>query len=89
MVELPIATRAMKDETGRYRRFYYKLIIDQIETDAFVCEAYGVIVYETDGDCVTIPNITVSADRIDELLSMLVEHSVGPVGTPDVVADWL
>ena len=38
---------------------------------------------------IEIPGITVSAQRVDELLSLLVEHRVSPTALADVVADWL
>lgn len=89
MEELPIATRCVKDNEGKAHQFHYNLVIEQIETGTFSCENYGVTVSEEDGDCVTISNITVDAERIDELITLLVEHEVGPVGAPDVIADWL
>ena len=36
-----------------------------------------------------IPAITTSAVRIDELMTLLVDHAVGPAGLADIVADWL
>ena len=37
----------------------------------------------------SVPGISVSAQRVDELLSLLVEHRVSPAALADVVADWL
>ena len=36
-----------------------------------------------------IPDLTVSAQRIDELMELLMDHQVGPAGLRDVVEDWL
>ena len=46
------------------------------------------IAEESGGD-VSIPGITTSAARIDELMALLVDNRVGPAGLSDVVADWL
>ena len=88
-MELKITSRTIKDEFGRARRFHYSLIIDQVETGRFACENYGVGIREECGDYAAIPNITTSAMRIDELMTLLVEHKVGPTTLADVVADWL
>ena len=44
---------------------------------------------EDGGEDASVPGITVSAQRVDELLSLLVEHRVSPAALADVVADWL
>lgn len=88
-MEIKIATRQWADELGRERRFHYYLTVDEIETEQFCCEDYGVRIAEEAGDSAAIPSITTSALRIDELMSLLVEHQVGPSGLADVVADWL
>ena len=41
------------------------------------------------GDTAAVPGITTSALRIDELMTLLVEHGVGPASLRDVVDDWL
>ena len=88
-MELKIASRILEDELGRERRFQYALLIDQVESGRFSCEDYGVSVREEGGDYVALPGITTSAMRIDELITLLVEHKVGPTTLADVVADWL
>lgn len=88
-MELAITTRSIEDELGKIRRFHYELLIDQIESGNFACENYGVRVWEENGGDASVPNITTSALRIDELLTLLVEHQVGPTALADVVADWL
>ena len=46
-------------------------------------------VWEDGCEDASVPGITVSAQRVDELLSLLVEHRVSPTALADVVADWL
>ena len=46
-------------------------------------------VWEEQGEDETIPGITTSASRIDELMTLLVDNRVGPAGLRDVVEDWL
>lgn len=89
MMELKIASQTITDETGRARRFHYSLLIDHIESGHFACEDYGVGIREEGGERTAIPGITTSAMRIDELLTLLVEHKVGPATLADVVDDWL
>lgn len=88
-MELVIATRSILDEQGNSRRFCYRLLVDQVERDTFFCENYGVGISDDSGSEATVRNITSSAYRIDELLSLLVENQVGPAALPDIVADWL
>ena len=88
-MEMKIATRQCQDQEGKIRCFHYFLTIDQEETPHFFCENYGVRVSEEGGDETAIPAITTSAERIDELLTLLVDNLVSPAGLDDVVADWL
>lgn len=88
-MELKIATRRCRDQSGTQRCFHYFLTIDQEETPRFSCENYGVHISEEEGDESAIHGITTSASRIDELMTLLVDNLVGPAGLPDVVADWL
>ena len=37
----------------------------------------------------SLPGLTTSAMRIDQLMTMLVDNAVGPVGLEDVIRDWL
>ena len=89
MKELKIASRRCLDQAGVPRIFHYFLTVDLEETPRLVCESYGVRVSEEDGGSTCIPGITSSAARIDELMTLLVDNRVGPVGAADVVADWL
>lgn len=53
------------------------------------CESYGVKVAGPDGEEASVPNITVSVERIDQLLELLRRNCVSPVTLRDVVLDWL
>ncbi|WP_251318080.1 DUF6514 family protein [Flintibacter muris] len=88
-MEMKIATRRYTGQTGNQHCFHYFLTVDQEETSCFFCENYGVRIAEEDGDSTSIPRITTSAQRIDELMTLLVDNQVGPTGLADVVADWL
>lgn len=88
-MELTIASRTITDEKGVLRQFRYALLIDPISSGCFFCENYGVLISEANGDQASIPGITSSAARIDELMTLLIEHSVSPTTLADVVADWL
>ena len=81
-MEIKIATRQCLDQKGQQRRFHYYLTIDQEETPRLFCENYGVRIAEELGD-------ESSLSRIDELMTILVDNTVGPAGLADVVADWL
>ena len=88
-MEIKIATRQCEDARGRARRFHYYLTVDLVETDRFCCEDYGVRIWEDGGQDASVPGVTTSAQRVDELISLLVEHQVSPAALADVVADWL
>ena len=88
-MEMRIATRQWIDQQGKPRRFHYFLMVDQEETSHLFCENYGVHIAEESGGDASIPRITTSAARIDELMTLLVDNQVGPAGLADVVADWL
>lgn len=89
MKELKIASRTCLDQAGEQHTFHYALTVDTVEGEAFCWENYGVRVWEEQGEDETIPGITTSAARIDELMTLLVENQVGPAGLRDVVDDWL
>lgn len=88
-MEIKIATRRCADQEGVLRCFHYFLTVDQEETPRLCCENYGVRITEDSGGDASIPGITTSASRIDELMTLLVDNRVGPAGLADVVADWL
>lgn len=88
-MEMKIATRQCQDQEGKCRCFHYFLTVDQEQTPRLFCENYGVRICEEGGTECVIPAITTSAVRIDELMTLLVDHTVGPAGLADIVADWL
>ena len=88
MVEMKIASRSCADDLGRQRTFHYYLTVDQIPVGQFCCEDYGVRIDEEDGDSASVPSITTSPARIDELMTLLVDNLVVPVSLEDVIDDW-
>ena len=88
-MEFKVAARRFMDEFGTCRQFHYYVTVDYEESPHFFCENYGVHIMEDSGGEATIRSITPSSTRIDELITLLVEHLVGPTTLADVVADWL
>ena len=89
MRELFLQTVELADQAGAVRRFDYSILIGEMDVGPFACESYGVKIAEQGGEQTSVPNVTCSAARIDELMTLLVDNRVGPVGVADVVADWL
>ena len=89
MTQLRIATREWADEAGRLQQVHYYLTIDPVEAGQIFLENYGVCVALEQGEAVAVRGVTTSASRIDELLTLLAEHCVGPAAAADVVSDWL
>jgi len=90
MRELYVDTKKTVDEAGNCHEFIYSVLIGQMNAGRhFGCEAYGVKVSEVGGATAKVPNITISAHRIDALLGLLLEHTVSPAGLEDVISDWL
>ena len=81
--------RELLVESPRDCGYRYVILVDEMTVGGMSCESYGVRVTGPDGDCAEIPNITVSAGRIDELLDLLRLNQVSPVTLRDVVEDWL
>lgn len=68
----------------------YAILVDELDVGPFACESYGACVTSrATGDRAEVPNITVSATRIDQLMELLVRNQVGPIHLGDVVEDWL
>lgn len=89
MREMLLDTKPVEGEQ-RKLRCRYLLTIGEKQVGRFACEAYGVkIVDELTGESITVPDLTVSASRIDELLELLIRNEVTPAGLEDVLADWL
>lgn len=89
IMDIHIATRSFRDEAGKLRTFHYYLMIDVIEAGSFCCEDYGVRITEDTDNSASIPSLTTSAVRIDQLITTLVDNGVSPVGLRDVIEDWL
>lgn len=81
--------RELLVESPRDCGYRYVILVDEMTVGGMSCESYGVRVTGPDGDCAEIPNITVSAGRIDELVDLLRRNQVSPVTLRDVVDDWL
>lgn len=88
-MDIYIATRRVQDDTGKLRQFQYYLIVDTIEAGTFCCEDYGVRITEEGSHSARVPSLTTSAVRIDQLMTTLIDHAVGPIGLDDVIQDWL
>ena len=84
-----ITSRQTESEDGTIRRFQYFLVVDQVDSGSFHCENYGVRIVEDGVSSTALPGLTTSAVRIDQLMTTLVDNTVGPVGLEDVVRDWL
>ena len=92
MRELYVATREEPGADGEPVACDYYILIDQLEVEGgFACESYGVRINRRGvaGESVSIPNITISISRIDELMELLTNHFVTPTTAADVIADWL
>ena len=88
-MDLHIATRSFRDDSGKLRTFHYYLMVEIIETGRFCCETYGVRITEERENSSCVPSLTTSAMQIDALMTTLVDNGVGPAGLRDVIEDWL
>lgn len=88
MQETYIDTRSCLDEEGLLHTFRYFLLTRQIPAGNFLFQEYGVMVEEPGADSAQISHVTHSQPKIQELLTLLVQHAVTPVNLPDVVEDW-
>lgn len=89
IVELYITSRQVLDQFGKQRLFQYYLTVDHIEAGNFCFENYGVRITEQGIATQCLPALTTSAMRIDQLMTTLVDNTVGPAGLQDIIADWL
>ncbi len=94
MREFLVHTHTEEDAEGETLRCDYYILVDQMYTSDGEVENYGVKVTSHDrpgraGETVSIPNLTVSAARIDALAALLARNFVTPVAARDVVCDWL
>ena len=88
-MEYYITSRQVEGEDGISRCFQYFLLVEQVDSVNFQCENYGVRIAEEGVVSSALPGLTTSAVRIDQLMTMLVDNTVGPVGLEDVIRDWL
>ena len=90
MRELFVGTRTVSDQDGQPHCFEYYVLIGQMEVGGhFACESYGVKIREPGVGTTSIPDLTVSTERIDALIELLIRNTVGPSSVRDVVEDWL
>lgn len=87
--EILVDTRSLEDAEGRLREYGYFILVGEKCVGSFSCEAYGVMIRETTGESAAVPDITVSAARIEDLITRLIRNTVTPTALADVVADWL
>lgn len=80
MRELLVDTCTGEEEDGTAHSFQYYILVDEMELGGGLsCESYGVKVAGPDGEEASVPNITVSVERIDQLLELLRRNCVSPV----------
>ena len=70
MRELLVDDRRETGEDGREHRYRYYVLVGEMPLGGLSCESYGVKVAGGDGEEASVPNITVSAARIDALLEL-------------------
>lgn len=88
-MDIHVATRSLRDERDLLHTFHYFLVIDVVDTGRFCFEQYGVRITETSDNSTCIPSLTTSSLRIDQLMTTLVDNTVGPAGLQDVISDWI
>lgn len=89
MRELFLETLELPDEAGVIHRYDYSILIDEMDVGPYSCESYGIRVSERDGAEASVPHVTCSAARIDELSGLVVRNGVTPTTLHDVLSDWL
>lgn len=92
MREMLVGTCDAQGEDGAVCRPQYYVLTDEMAVSGgFACESYGVKIADADHpeEAASVPNITISASRIDELIELLTRNRVTPAALHDVVADWL
>lgn len=94
MRTISVARRTEEDQNGQRYSLEYCLLAEEAEAGGTVVgESFGVQITSFSGGAVresrSVPNLTVSAQRIHELLDLLVRNCVTPVSLDDVVEDWL
>ena len=90
MRELFFGTAEQEREDGESRIYRYYIVIDEMDVGAFSCESYGLRAEDPqEGASVSVPHITCSISRIDELCELVLGGGVPPDQLPDVIQDWL
>lgn len=89
MRELFLRTLELPDQSGAIHSYDYSILIDEMDVGLFSCESYGIRVSERGGSEASVPHVTCSAARIDELSELVVRNGVTPTTLNDVLADWL
>lgn len=68
----------------------YLLLAEDIETDGFCCESYGIAVRDpATGEKASVRHITANGETALALLDRMARMGVSPVALRDVVEDWL
>lgn len=87
MREITYAAKQVKTDVGGLLALTYSIIVDSGEDGP---ESYGVKIDELNGDThAMIPGLTVSRERIEDLMDKLSRNTVTPTALMDVLADWL
>lgn len=89
MRELFLQTLELPDQTGAVHSYDYSILIDEMDVGPYSCESYGVKIAQQGGDWASVPHVTCSAARIDELSDLLLRNGVTPTTLNDVLSDWL
>ena len=94
MRELLVDTCTGEEEDGTAHSFQYYILVDEMELGGGLsCHLNSIALAGQaagpDGEEASVPNITVSVERIDQLLELLRRNCVSPVTLRDVVLDWL
>ena len=85
-----VCRREHRDENGGMHRCRYSILIDEMDVGAFSCESYGLRVEDrARGEGASVPHITCSISRIDELCELVLGGGVSPTELSEVVQDWL
>ena len=83
-----IASKTCVSEDGTPHRFHYYLLTEIPPSPHFSCEIYGIHIEDDFGHTSTVQAITTSPTKIDELMTLLIDHCVGPSTLEEIVHDW-
>lgn len=90
MRELYVGQCDQTDEEGGRHCFNYYILIDEITcAGGLVCENYGAKISIPGGESASVPDLTLSAGRIEAFAALLMRNCVTPSTLRDVVEDWL